>query len=75
MPTTAPDRTRPLHVLLAAKAVSDIGYALDFVCLSIFVRERTRSAFATGLVSVVLYAGAILAGGSATGTARMSCVT
>ena len=49
-------------MLLAAKAVSDIGYALDFVCLSVFVWERTRSALATGLVSVLLYAGAIVGG-------------
>ncbi|WP_035285647.1 MFS transporter [Actinokineospora spheciospongiae] len=51
-----------LGALLAAKAVSDIGYALDFVCLSVFVWERTRSALATGLVSVLLYAGAIVGG-------------
>jgi MFS family permease len=49
-------------LLLGAKAISDIGYALDFVCLSIFVWERTRSALATGLVSVALYAGAIAGG-------------
>lgn len=51
-----------LAVFLAAKAASDIGYALDFVCLSVFVWERTGSASATGLVSVALYAGAILGG-------------
>ncbi|MEU3459164.1 MFS transporter [Streptomyces sp. NPDC006733] len=51
-----------LVVFLAAKAASDIGYALDFVCLSVFVWERTGSALATGLVSVALYAGAILGG-------------
>ncbi len=56
-------RVRPgLPVFLAAKAISDIGYALDFVCMSVFVWERTRSAPATGLVSVALYAGAILGG-------------
>ncbi|RLK58883.1 putative MFS family arabinose efflux permease [Actinokineospora cianjurensis] len=53
---------RPLGLLLGAKAVSDIGYALDFVCLSIFVWESSRSALATGLVSVSLYAGAIVGG-------------
>ncbi len=58
----APGRDRQLGLLLGAKAVSDIGYALDFVCLSIFVWERTRSALATGLVSVALYAGAIVGG-------------
>jgi MFS family permease len=51
-----------LAVFLGAKAASDIGYALDFVCLSVFVWERTGSAAATGLVSVALYAGAILGG-------------
>ncbi len=51
-----------LGLLLGAKAVSDIGYALDFVCLSIFVWESTRSTPATGLVSVSLYAGAIVGG-------------
>jgi MFS family permease len=48
-----------LAVFLGAKTVSDIGYALDFICLSVFVWERTRSAVATGMVSVALYAGAI----------------
>ncbi|MCZ4121085.1 MFS transporter [Streptomyces sp. H39-S7] len=51
-----------LAIFLAAKAASDVGYALDFVCLSVFVWERTGSALATGLVSVALYAGAILGG-------------
>lgn len=63
-------RTRPrasatrgdLTIFLSAKSVSDIGYALDFVCLSIFIWEHTRSAFATGLVSVMLYSGAIVGG-------------
>ncbi|MEV4612533.1 MFS transporter [Kitasatospora sp. NPDC049258] len=53
---------RDLAVFLTAKAISDIGYALDFICLSVFVWERTRSAAATGLVSVALYAGAITGG-------------
>jgi MFS family permease len=51
-----------LAVLLTAKTVSDIGYALDFICLSVFVWERSDSALATGLVSVALYAGAITGG-------------
>ena len=56
-------RARPgLGVFLAAKAISDVGYALDFVCMSVFVWERTRSPLATGFVSVALYAGAILGG-------------
>ncbi|WP_177215444.1 MFS transporter [Actinokineospora terrae] len=53
---------RQLGLLLGAKVVSDVGYALDFVCLSIFVWESSRSALATGLVSVSLYAGAIVGG-------------
>ncbi|HEU5474274.1 MAG TPA: MFS transporter [Actinophytocola sp.] len=58
----APGRDRALVLLLCAKGISDIGYALDFVCLSIFVWERTRSTLATGMVSVALYAGAIAGG-------------
>ncbi|GLZ38919.1 MFS transporter [Actinokineospora sp. NBRC 105648] len=61
MDTDLRDR-RFLVPLLAAKGVSDIGYALDFVCLSIFVWTATGSPLATGLVSVALYAGAILGG-------------
>ena len=56
------ERRRGLIVFLGAKGISDIGYALDFICLSIFVWERTRSALATGLVSVALYGGAIVGG-------------
>ncbi|MCC9310315.1 MFS transporter [Kitasatospora sp. RB6PN24] len=55
----APAGPRQLAVFLTAKTVSDIGYALDFICLSVFIWERTRSGVATGLVSVALYAGAI----------------
>ncbi|MGW4892480.1 MFS transporter [Kitasatospora sp. NPDC004240] len=51
-----------LAVFLGAKTVSDIGYALDFICLSVFVWDHSRSALATGLVSVALYAGAITGG-------------
>ncbi|MFJ8435919.1 MFS transporter [Kitasatospora sp. NPDC094019] len=53
---------RQLAVLLTAKTVSDVGYALDFICLSVFVWEHSRSALHTGLVSVALYAGAIVGG-------------
>ncbi|MFH9350858.1 MFS transporter [Kitasatospora sp. NPDC017646] len=53
---------RQLAVLLTAKTISDVGYALDFICLSVFVWERGRSALDTGLVSVALYAGAIAGG-------------
>ncbi|MGW6916930.1 MFS transporter [Kitasatospora sp. NPDC054939] len=65
--TRTPDGTASagrgqLVVFLGAKAVSDIGYALDFICLSVFVWERSGSALSTGLVSVALYAGAIAGG-------------
>ncbi|MER5866524.1 MFS transporter [Kitasatospora sp. NPDC002040] len=53
---------RGLGVLLAAKTISDVGYALDFICLSVFVWERSHSALATGLLSAALYAGAIAGG-------------
>ncbi|WP_327075302.1 MFS transporter [Kitasatospora purpeofusca] len=53
---------RQLAVLLTAKTVSDVGYALDFICLSVFVWEHSRSTLHTGLVSVALYAGAIAGG-------------
>jgi MFS family permease len=47
---------------LAAKASSDIGFALDFVCLAIFVWVRTGSTLATGAMGVALYAGGIIGG-------------
>ncbi|CAM5520987.1 MFS transporter [Kitasatospora aureofaciens] len=53
---------RQLAVLLTAKTISDIGYALDFICLSVFVWEHSRSTLETGLVSVALYSGAIVGG-------------
>jgi MFS family permease len=53
---------RDLTIFLTAKTISDIGYALDFICLSVFVWARTNSTLATGLVSVALYAGAITGG-------------
>lgn len=52
----------PVVGLLAAKAVSDVGFALDFICLSVFVWVRTESVFATGLVGLCLYAGGIVGG-------------
>jgi MFS family permease len=55
-------RRRDLAALLTAKTVSDIGYALDFICLSVFIWVRTRSVLATGLVSVALYSGSIAGG-------------
>lgn len=57
---TAP--ARDLAVLLTAKTISDIGYALDFICLSVFIWVRTHSTLATGLVSVALYGGSIVGG-------------
>jgi MFS family permease len=53
---------RDLAVFLTAKTISDIGYALDFICLSVFVWERTHSTLATGLLSTALYGGAIAGG-------------
>jgi MFS family permease len=53
---------RDLAVLLTAKTISDIGYALDFICLSVFIWVQTHSTLATGLVSVALYGGSIAGG-------------
>jgi MFS family permease len=53
---------RSVTALVAAKAVSDVGFALDFVCLSVFVWVSTQSVLATGTLSVVLYAGGIAGG-------------
>jgi predicted MFS family arabinose efflux permease len=55
-------QTRSLAVLLTAKAISDIGFALDFVCLGVFVWVRTESALATGLLGLSVYAGGMLGG-------------
>jgi MFS family permease len=49
-------------VLLTAKAISDVGSALDFVCLGVFVWVATESALATGLVGVALFVGGIAGG-------------
>jgi MFS family permease len=59
---TASATRRDLTIFLTAKTISDVGYALDFICLSVFVWARTNSTLATGLVSVALYAGAITGG-------------
>jgi|GEM_PF-5396695 len=53
---------RSVTGLVAAKAVSDVGFALDFVCLSVFVWLSTESVLATGALSVVLYAGGMAGG-------------
>lgn len=55
-------RSRPVVVLLTAKAISDVGSALDFVCLGVFVWVTTESALATGLVGVALFVGGIAGG-------------
>lgn len=55
-------RALPVVGLLAAKAVSDVGFALDFICLSVFVWVRTESVLVTGLVGLALYAGGIVGG-------------
>jgi MFS family permease len=59
---TPPAANRDLAVFLTAKTISDIGYALDFICLSVFIWVRTGSTLDTGLVSVVLYSGSIVGG-------------
>jgi MFS family permease len=53
---------RPVAVLLTAKAVSDVGFALDFICLGVFVWVRTGSPLATSMVGLALYAGGIAGG-------------
>lgn len=55
-------QTRSITVLLTSKAISDIGNALDFVCLGIFVWVRTESPLATGLFGLSLYAGGMVGG-------------
>lgn len=55
-------RTLPVVGLLAAKAISDVGFALDFVCIGVFVWVRTESIAATGLIGLSLYAGGIVGG-------------
>lgn len=52
----------PVVGLLTAKAVSDIGFALDFVCIGVFVWVRTESVLASGLVGLCLYSGGIVGG-------------
>ncbi|HEX9993741.1 MAG TPA: MFS transporter [Acidimicrobiales bacterium] len=52
----------PVVGLLTAKAVSDVGFALDFVCIGVFVWVRTESVLATGLVGLCLYGGGIVGG-------------
>jgi MFS family permease len=39
-----------------------VGFALDYVCLTVFVWQRTRSTFATGVVGLCLYGGGIVGG-------------
>ncbi|MGE5827320.1 MAG: hypothetical protein ACM30G_03025 [Micromonosporaceae bacterium] len=56
------NRVRSVGVLLAAKAISDVGFALDFVCLGVFVWVRSRSAVATAAVGLCLYAGGVIGG-------------
>jgi Major Facilitator Superfamily len=58
----AVNRVRSVGVLLAAKAISDVGFALDFVCLGVFVWVRTHSAPATAGLGLCLYAGGVIGG-------------
>jgi MFS family permease len=53
---------RAVFWFLGAKASSDVGFALDFVCLAIFVWVRTESPLASGALGVCLYAGGIVGG-------------
>lgn len=53
---------RYIAALVVAKSISDVGFALDFVCLGIFVWLRTESVAATGLLGFALYAGGIVGG-------------
>lgn len=55
-------RSMPMVGLLTAKAISDVGFALDFICLSVFVWVRTESVLVTGLVGFALYTGGIVGG-------------
>ena len=55
-------RILPLGVLLTAKSISDVGFALDFVCLGVFVWVRTQSAVATAALGLCLYAGGVIGG-------------
>jgi hypothetical protein len=60
--TTRTGNSLPLAALLTAKAVSDIGAALDFICITVFVWVRLESVPATGAVGLSLYAGGIVGG-------------
>lgn len=51
-----------IAAFLAAKAVSDLGFALDFVCLHVFVWVHTASPLASGGLGAALYTGGILGG-------------
>src|SRR5439155_27191644 len=53
---------RSVVSLLAAKAVSDVGTAVDFICLVVFVWLRTGSTLATAGVGLVTYGGSVWGG-------------
>jgi MFS family permease len=53
---------RGVVALLATKAISDVGTAIDFICLVLFVWLRTESALATAAVGLVTYFGSLLGG-------------
>lgn len=55
-------RSLPVATLLAAKAISDVGFALDFICLTVFVWVRTESVMAVSWVGLSLYAGGVIGG-------------
>jgi MFS family permease len=51
-----------LAVLLTTKTISDIGYALDYICFNTFIWIRTGSPFATGMLVAVFYIGGVMGG-------------
>lgn len=53
---------RAVDSFLAAKAISDLGFALDYIAINTFVWVRTGSPLATGAVVATLYAGGMLGG-------------
>src|SRR5256885_2173944 len=53
---------RAVDSFLAAKAISDFGFAIDYIAINTFVWVRTGSPLATGAVVATLYAGGMLGG-------------
>lgn len=53
---------RQLGLLLGAKTLSDMGFALDFICFNTFVWIATQSPFAAGCLAAALYGGGAIGG-------------